>query len=124
MAQNKADSKGVGVAPRCIVPHEFGGRSNCAATWCGFKTGPASYKHKALHYGKDLHGEKLLSALDNILKDYCSDAVAERHSTMTNSQRNESLNSVVGSKIPKVRFYGGIDTNDFHIACGVAQTNL
>ena len=43
---------------------------------------------------------------------------------MTNSQRNEALNSVVGSKNPKIRFYGGSDSNDFRIACGIAQTNL
>ena len=43
---------------------------------------------------------------------------------MTNSQRNETLNSVVGSKNPKIRFYGGSDSNDFRIACGMAQTNL
>ena len=43
---------------------------------------------------------------------------------MTNSQRNETLNSVVGSKNPKIRFYGGSDSNDFRIACGIAQTNL
>ena len=43
---------------------------------------------------------------------------------MTNSRRNETLNSVVGSKNPKIRFYGGSDSNDSRIACGVAQTNL
>ena len=43
---------------------------------------------------------------------------------MTNSQRNETLNSVVGSKSPKIRFYGGSDSNNFCIACGIAQTNL
>jgi len=43
---------------------------------------------------------------------------------MSNSQRNETLNSVVGSKNPKIRFYGGSDSNEFRIACGVAQTNL
>ena len=43
---------------------------------------------------------------------------------MTNSQRNEALNSVVGSKNPKIRFYGASESNDFRVACGVAQTNL
>ena len=57
-------------------------------------------------------------------KDYCTDAVAEKLAPMTNSQRNETLNSVVGSKNPKIRFYGGSDSNDFRIACGIAQTNL
>ena len=43
---------------------------------------------------------------------------------MTNLQRNEALNSVVGSKNPKIRFYGGSESNDFRVACGVPQTNL
>ena len=43
---------------------------------------------------------------------------------MANSQRNETLNSVVGSKNPKIRFYGVSDSNDFRIDCGIAQTNL
>ena len=113
IAQNKGDSKGIQAALRCIVPHGFGDHS----TWCGFKTDPAPY-------GKDLHGEKLQSALNNIFKDYCTDAAAEKLAPMTNPQRNETLNSVVGSKNPKIRFYGGSDSNDFRIACGIAQTNL
>ena len=43
---------------------------------------------------------------------------------MTNYQRNEALNSVIGSKNPKIRFYGGSESNDFRVVCGVAQTNL
>ena len=43
---------------------------------------------------------------------------------MTNSQRNEALNIVIGLKNPKIRFYGGSESNDFRVACGVAQTNL
>ncbi|XP_068674351.1 uncharacterized protein [Montipora foliosa] len=126
IAQNKGDSKGIQAALRCIVPHAFGDYCNCAVTWCGFKTDPASYKHKELPYGKDLHGEKLQSALNNIFKDYCTDAVAEKLAPMTNSQRNETLNSVVGSKNPKIRFYGGSDSNDFRIsqqpkATGIAR---
>ena len=41
-----------------------------------------------------------------------------------NSQRNESLNSTIGSKNPKTRFYRGSESNDFRVACGVAQTNI
>ena len=41
-----------------------------------------------------------------------------------NSQRNESLNSTIGTKNPKTRFYGGSESNDFRVACGVAQTNI
>ena len=41
-----------------------------------------------------------------------------------NSQQNESLNSTIGAKNPKTRFYGGSESSDFQVACGVAQTNL
>ena len=64
------------------------------------------------------------SALENIFSDYCTDAVADKLAPMTNSQRNEALNSVVGSKNPKIRFYGVSGSNDFRVAYGVSQTNL
>ena len=122
-AQNKGDSKGIQAAIKSIVPHAFGNHSKCDS-WCKFKSNPATYRHKDLPHGKDLHGEKLQSALTNIFNDYCTDAVAEKLAPMTNSQRNEALNSVIGSKNPKIRFYGGSESNDFRVACGVAQTNL
>ena len=31
---------------------------------------------------------------------------------------------MIGAKNPKIRFYGGSESNDFRVACGVAQTNL
>ena len=77
-----------------------------------------------LPYGKDLFGDKLRTVLENIFSDYCSDAVADKLASMSNSQWNEALNSVVGSKNPKIRFYGGSKSNDFHVACGVAETNI
>ena len=68
--------------------------------------------------------KKLEVALNNIFSDYSTDAVAEKLAPLTNSQRNEALNLVIGSKNPKIRFYGGTESNDFRVACGVAQTNL
>ena len=45
--------------------------------------------------------------------------------TCGNSQRNKSLNSVVGSKNPKIRFYGGSESNDYEcMSCSVSQVNL
>ena len=123
-AQNKGNSKRIQAAVRSIVPHAFGDHSNCVGSWRGFKNDPISYRHKDLPYGKDLYGEKLQSALNNIFNDYCTNAVAEKLAPMTNSQRNEALNSVIGSKNPKIRCYGGSESNDFRVACGVAQTNL
>ena len=51
------------------------------------------------------------------------DTVIQKLSPAANSQRNESFNSTVGSKNPKIRFYGGSESSDFRVACGVAQTN-
>ncbi|XP_068700225.1 uncharacterized protein [Montipora foliosa] len=124
VAQNKGNAKAIQKAINCIVPHAFGDHKNCDNKWCRFMQDPASYKHHDLPYGKDLFGDKLRSALENIFSDYCTDAVADKLAPMTNSQRNEALNSVVGSKNPKIRFYGGSESNDFRVACGVAQTNL
>ncbi len=55
---------------------------------------------------------------------YYNDAVVEKLAPVANSQRNESLNSVVGSKAPKIRFYGGSESNDYRVACAVGQTNI
>ena len=40
------------------------------------------------------------------------------------SQRNESLNSTIGSNNPKFRFYGGSESADQRVACAVVQKNL
>lgn len=39
------------------------------------------------------------------------------------SQRNESLNSVNGTKAPKIKHYGDSQSNDFRTAAGIAQFN-
>ena len=60
-----------------------------------------------LPYGKDLHGQPLKSALEDLFAEYYNDIVTEKLSPAANSQRNESFNSTVGLKNPcKVRFYG------------------
>lgn len=94
------------------------------SAWCGFKENPETYKHSSLPYGKDLVGNNLKSALTTIFNDYSTDVVADKLAPALNSQRNEALNSVVGSKNPKIRFYGVSESNDFRVAYGVAQINL
>ena len=39
-------------------------------------------------------------------------------------QFNESWHSTVGSKAPKIRFYGDSESSDQKVAAAVAQTNL
>ena len=50
--------------------------------------------------------------------------MVKKLSPAANSQRNEALNSRIGSKNPKIRFYGGSSSNDFRVACGISQANL
>ncbi|XP_068673244.1 uncharacterized protein [Montipora foliosa] len=109
-----------------IVPHSFGEHSACNihVSWCGFKKCPDGYKHTELPNGKCLHGEPLKNALTNIFSEYATDIVVKKLSPCANSQRNESQNNTIATKNPKTRYYGGSVSNDFRVACGVAQRNL
>jgi hypothetical protein len=84
----------------------------------------SSYKHEDLPYGKDLQGEKLRLALSALFEEYTTNVVVAKLAPAENSQRNESLNNVIGSKNLKTRFYGGSESSDFRVACGVAQKNI
>ncbi|XP_078380315.1 uncharacterized protein LOC144663289 [Oculina patagonica] len=123
VAQNKDNEASLQSAIRNIVPHSFGKHDKCNESWCHFKKDPTSYRHSELPFGKDLYGDALEAALNAIFDDYSTDIVVKELAPATNSQRNEAFNSVVGSKNPKIRFYGGSESNDFRVACGVCQTN-
>ena len=60
----------------------------------------------------------------SLFGEYSTDTVIKKLIPVANSQRNESLNSVVGSKNLKIRYYGGSERNDFRVSCSVSQTNL
>ena len=123
MAQNKDNADSLQAAIKNIVPHAFGKHEKCDELWCQFRKDPLSYRHSELPFGKDLYGDALEAALSAIFDDYSTDIVVKKLAPATNSQRNEAFNNVVGSKNPKIRFYGGSDSNDFRVACGVSQTN-
>ena len=106
--QNKNDSKSMHTSLKCIVLHVFGIHDG------------AIYKHSYLPYGKDLHGTELKKALEGIFSQYYTDSMVEKLAPIANSQRNEAFNSIVGTKTPKIRFYGGSKSNDFRVACSVA----
>jgi len=55
---------------------------------------------------------------------YASDLVVKKLVSNASSQINESWHSTVGSKAPKIRFYGGSESSDQRVAAAVAQTNL
>ena len=123
VAQNKDNADSLQAAIKNIVPHAFGKHEKCDELWCQFRKDPLSYRHSELPFGKDLYGDALEAALNAIFDDYSTDIVVKKLAPATNSQRNEAFNNVVGSKNPKIRFYGGSDSNDFRVACGVSQTN-
>lgn len=122
VSQNKGNPEKLKQSLSSIVPHAFGKHNLCSELWC--RANNDNYKHSDLPYGKDLHGKDLEIALQRIFDEYCTDLVIKKLSPAANSQRNESLNSVIGSKTPKIRFYGGSESNDFRVACGVSQVNL
>ena len=123
VAQNKDKPASLKAAIKNIVPHAFGKHENCDQLWCQFKKDPTAYRHSELPFGKDLHGDSLEEALTAVFDDYSTDVVVKKLAPATNSQRNEAFNNVVGSKNPKIRFYGGSESSDFLVACGVSQTN-
>ena len=126
MSQNKENQPALQKSLKSILPHSFGDHKNCNESWCGAKKDPINYKHSDLPYGKDLDGDDLRKALERIFDEYCTDIVIAKLSPGSNSQRNEALNSVIGSKSPKIRYYGGSgsESSDFRVACGVSQVNL
>ena len=85
---------------------------------------PENYKHKDLPNGTDLKGENLKKLLTDLFEIYTSDLVINKIVENASSQTNKSFHSTVGSKVPKVHFYGGSESSDQRVAAAVAQTNL
>ena len=56
--------------------------------------------------------------------EYATNVVVKKLTPFANSQRNESLNSIIGSKNPKTKFYGGSESNDFRVACAITPKNI
>ena len=124
ISQNKGNPGSLKASLNCIVPHAFGEHDLCDMSWCGYKKSPLTYKHSDLPNGKDLHGEPLKNNLTSIFSEYATDIVVNKLSPCANSQRNESINSTITTKNPKTRYYGGSESSDFRIACGIAQRNV
>jgi len=108
LAQNKNTPQSLKTTVQNIVPHAFGKHQNCNDIWCHYKQNPGNYKHKELPFGNDLLDDELERALTKVFNEYSTDVFVKKLAPAANSQRNESLNNPVGSKNPKIRFYGGI----------------
>ena len=125
--QNKGDPQKLKISLSAIVPHAFGNHKHCKdnnLSWCMWLKNPENYKHKDLPNGTDLKGEKLQKVLTDLFEIYTSDLVINKIVENASSQINESFHSTVGSKVPKIRFYGGSESSDQRVAAAVAQTNL
>ena len=124
VAQNKGNPSQLKKSLAQIVPHAFGDHASCSSSWCRYHDNPTTYRHNDLPHGKDLHGEQLRNTLTQLFDEYSTDTVVSKLAPCENSQRNESLNSVIGTKNPKTRYYGGSESSDFRVACGIAQVNI
>lgn len=87
-----------------IVPHAFGEHEICKE-WRRYKNDPDNYAHSDLPGGKDLKGEDLRACIQDALQPFLSEEAAKKMAPVGSSQQNECLNSVIGSKVPKIRHY-------------------
>ena len=97
VSQNVGDPESLKQGLKNIIPHALGEHTCCNVSWCGFKPNPVAYKRTDLPNGKDLFGDSLKIALSDILDQYSTDIVVNKLTPRANSQRNESLNSTIGS---------------------------
>ena len=126
LCQNEGDPERLKVTMKAIVPHAFGDHQHClkhTLKWCDYIKNPEQYHHKDLTNGKDLQGESLKTVLTDLFGVYSSDLVINKLVANASSQINESWHSIVSSKAPKIRFYGGSESSDQRVASAVAQTN-
>lgn len=121
--QNRNDEAGLKRSMESIIPHAFGDHSSCNNNWCGYLRDPISYKHTGLPNGQNLQGAALRNCLADVMTKYTNPGMLKKIAPMSSSQKNESVNSVIGAKSLKIRYHGGSESNDFRVAAGVAQAN-
>ena len=82
-----------------------------------------NFQHKYLEKGDDLFGDGLQSYIEEKISNFTTYEFA-RKLAPGSSQVNENLNNmIVGTKNPKIRFYGGNESSDIRTAASVAQAN-
>ena len=103
-----------------IVPHVFGEHEKCKE-WRSDE--PDNDPHSDLPEGRDLTGADLRASIEDALQSFLTEEAAKHLAPVGSSQRNECLNSVIGTKAPKTRHNGGSESSDCRTAAGVAQFN-
>ena len=109
--QNKDNEKGLKQSFEVIIPHAFGDHSKCGLEWCGKLKIPSGYKHVVLQDGQDLQGAALKKCLTDVIEKYTTPDMLKKYAPLS-SQKNETANSIIGTKSLKIRYYGGSETND------------
>lgn len=90
--------------------------------FCSFVKQQERYKPKNLPYGKYLHGNGNLANLQKVFEYFIKNV--DRLLNMGSTKDNKSFNSIVASKHPKNRFYGGSESTAFRLAAAVSQKTL
>ena len=53
------------------------------------------------------------------MKPFLTEEAAKKLAPRVSSQRNECVNSLIGTKAPKIRHYGGSESSDFRTAAAI-----
>ena len=120
--QNEGKPADVKKALLNVIPHFYGGHESCGE-WCGYLRNPEHYKHATLPYGRDLTDFKLKKDLNKIFENFADRSEELACAPSGSIQANEAINSIVGSKAPKIRHYGDSESSDFTGAAAVCQKN-
>ena len=57
------------------------------------------------------------------MKPFLTEEAAKKLAPCGSSQRNECVNSSIGTKAPKIPHYGGSESSDFRTAAAISQFN-
>ncbi|XP_071571338.1 uncharacterized protein [Temnothorax nylanderi] len=120
LLKNKGNVENVRAGLLNIVPHAFDDHEKCGM-WCAYKEDPTNYKHRLLPGGKGLTDPNMKASLTAIFKKFAANA--EKLAPCGSTQANEAFHTIVASKAPKSRHYGGSESNDFRVAAAVCQKN-
>ena len=120
--QNKNDPISLFAGLNAIVPHTFANHQACLTSG-KHNTAPDNYCHTDLLGWKDLSGNDLRVRLEGALSPFLTEEAAKKLAPVGSSQRNECLNSIIGTKAPKTLHYGDSESADFRMSAGIAQFN-
>ena len=126
VSENKNKPNKLKASFQAIVPHAFRDHKVCKdlqIEWCQFLKDPENFQHKYLENEEDLLVDGRRSYIEKKMSNFTTDEFVKKLAPCDSTQVNENLNMIVGTKNPKIRFYGGSESSDFHMAASVVQAN-